>query len=160
MRATNPIHDRSTDYGRSSLSHNKRFPSPREGTVAADFAIALSCFLLIAIGLCDFGLIVHYHQIVANAARTGAESGATLQYTDFTLPAWEASIHRAVIHEMENIPDFDEGRMEYELSTTVDADGMTQIAVEISYPFHTVVSWPALPNEVMLFKHAEYRQFR
>lgn len=130
------------------------------GTVATEFAIALPILLLIALGTCDFGRIVHFHQIVANAARTGAETGASRQFSEYTRPSWEATIRQAVINEMSNIPDFDESEMEYDLSTNVDGDGVVHIAVEVSYPFRTVVDWPALPSETNLFKHAEYCQFR
>jgi Flp pilus assembly protein TadG len=134
--------------------------SRRRGTAAAEFAIVLPLVLLLALASCDFGRIAHFHQIVANAARTGAETGATHQFTEFTRASWEAGIRQSVVNEMGNIPDFNESEMGYELSTTVDSDGVAQIAVEVSYPFRTVVAWPALPSEVVLRKYVEFRQFR
>jgi hypothetical protein len=132
----------------------------RSGIAATEFAIALPLLLLAALATCDFGRIAHFHQVVANAARTGAETGATHRFTDFTRDSWEAEIRQAVTHEMENIPEFDEDEMLYELTPTLDADGIVRIVVEVSYPFRPAVAWPALPAEVLLHKHVEFRQFR
>jgi len=132
----------------------------RHGTAATEFAIALPILLLIAFGACDFGRITHIHQIVANAARTGAETGAARRFTNYTQASWEADVRQAVVHELENIHDFNESDMNYSLSTSVDPDGVTVVTVAVSYPFRTVVSWPAIPSEVTLFKQVEYRQFR
>ena len=60
------------------------------GVAATEFAIVCPLLLLLALACSDFGRIAHYHEVVANAARTGAETGATRQFTDFTRPFWEA----------------------------------------------------------------------
>lgn len=129
-------------------------------TAATEFALALPLLLLMALACADFGRIAYFHQIVCNAARTGAESGATHKFTDFTKSAWEAGVEQAVLNEMQNIPEFDAGDMSFDLSTTINADDMAEINVSVSYPFRTVVAWPALPNEVVLDKSVEFHQFR
>ena len=132
----------------------------RKGTTATELAIVLPFLLTLAFACCDFGRIICVHQVVANAARTGAESGATHQYTDFTRDAWENDIYQAVFDEMSNLPGFDESDMSYALATTVDPDDVTQIAIDITYPFQTIVTWPLLPTEVDVHEHVEFRQFR
>ena len=48
----------------------------------------------------------------------------------------------------------------YSLSTTMDADGLARIVVDVSYPFRTAVTWPGLPSETQLHQRVEFRQFR
>jgi Flp pilus assembly protein TadG len=134
--------------------------TPRRGTWAVECAIALPILLLLALGSVDFGRIPYFHQIVANAARTGAETGATHGFTSFTRATWETGIENAALREMQNIPDFDPAQMTYELTTTTNADGLERIVVEVSYPFETRIEWPGLPTEVDLHKRVEVLQFR
>jgi Flp pilus assembly protein TadG len=132
----------------------------RSGTAATEFAIALPILMLLAFAATDFGRVPHFHQVVANAARTGAETGATHQFTSFSRTAWEAGIEEAVLREMQNIPNFDQSRMEFELTATPNADGLARIVVSVSYPFTTLIAWPGVPEEVQLHKRSEVLQFR
>lgn len=132
----------------------------RRGTAAVEFAIALPVLMLLAVGTIDFGRIPHFHQVVANAARTGAETGATQQFTAFTRSTWEDGIEAAVESEMQNIPNFDSSKLSFDLSTTTNSDGLARIVVEVSYPFKTLINWPGMPTEVQLRKRVEVLQFR
>lgn len=132
----------------------------RSGTAAVEFAVCVPLLLLLALACSDFGRIVYFHQIVVNAARTAAESGATHGFTAYTQPSWEADVYQAALEEMQNVPQFDEGELDYDLTTTTDADGLARITVNISYPFRTVVTWPGLPSEVVLHRIVQFRQFR
>jgi len=134
--------------------------SHRRGVAATELALTLPIVLLLALAAADFGRIVHHDQVVSNAARTGAESGATRKFTDFTRPDWEADVQQAVLDEMANIPNFDPSQLQYDLSTTTDADSLVRIVVEVGYPFRTAVAWPGLPSEVNLYQRYETRQFR
>ena len=132
----------------------------RAGTAATEFAIVCPVMLLLALACSDFGRIAHHYEVVANAARTGAERGATQQFTDFTRPFWEADVRQAVTAEMQSLQNFDESQLTYSLSTTTDSDGLARIVVNVIYPFRTVVTWPGLPSETQLHKRVEFRQFR
>jgi len=136
---------------------NARRPS---GVAATELALTLPLVILFALACADFGRIAHHDQVVSSAARAGAELGATRGFTDYTRSDWETDVHDAVLEEMGNLPGFDEAQLEYELTTTTDADGLARIVVEISYPFRTVVAWPGLPNQVDLHQRYETRQFR
>jgi hypothetical protein len=116
--------------------------------------------MLFAFASADFGRIARYDEIVSNAAQSGAESGAIHKFTDFTRLDWEADVKQAVVDEMSNIPNYDESELVYHLTTTTDADGLARIAVDVSYPFRTVVAWPGLPTNVNLHQHFEMREFR
>lgn len=146
---------------RSDRPGSRRSPeSVRAGVAATEFAILCPLLLLLALACADFGRIAHYHEVVANAARAGAETGATRQFTDFTRPFWEAEIQQAVVSEMQNLQAFNASDLSYNLSTTTDTDGLTRSAVDVSYPFRTTVSWPGLPSETQLHQRVEFRQFR
>jgi Flp pilus assembly protein TadG len=132
----------------------------RHGTAAVEFAVALPVLMLLAIASVDFGRIPYFHQVVANAARTGAETGATHQFTSFTRATWEAEIQDAVLSEMQNIPHFDSSKLNYQLTTTVNSDGLNRIVVEVSYPFTSLVTLPGIPSQVQLHKRVEVLQFR
>jgi Flp pilus assembly protein TadG len=132
----------------------------RQGVAATELALTLPIVLLFAFAGADFGRIAHFDQVVSNAARTGAESGATHKFTSFTRPDWEADVRQAVVDEMSNIPSYDASKLTYQLSTTTDANGLARIVVDVSYPFHTVVAWPGLPTEVNLHQRYETREFR
>jgi Flp pilus assembly protein TadG len=130
------------------------------GVAATELALCLPVLLLFAFASADFGRVARYAEIVSNAARSGAESGAIHKFTDFTRPDWEADVKQAVVDEMSNIPNYDESKLVYQLATTTDADGLARIAVDVTYPFRTVVSWPGLPTNVDLHRHFEMREFR
>ena len=151
--STNPL-----STNRSRRSHAAR--SIHRGAAAVEFALALPILMLLAVGSIDFGRVPYFHQVVANAARTGAETGATHQFTSFTRSTWEAEIEDAVETEMQNIPNFDSSKLTYELTTTTNADGLARIVVEVSYPFETLIDWPGMPHEVQLHKRVEVLQFR
>jgi Flp pilus assembly protein TadG len=132
----------------------------RTATAATEFAIVLPMLMLFALGGADFGRIAFYSDVVSNAARVGAEVGGTRRFTADTRAAWEAKIQQAITEEMQNVPHFNASRLISTVSTHTDSDGIIRVIVDVSYPFTTVVNWPALPHEVTLHEHVQYRQFR
>jgi Flp pilus assembly protein TadG len=142
------------------VKHGRSLIGTRSGLAATEFALCVPVILLLGFACADFGRVAYFRQIVCNAARTGAEVGATHKFTAFTKSQWESEINDAVLAEMNNMPGFDSSGLTYELSTTVDSDKMAIIDVTVAYTFHTVVNWPGLPNTVPLRHTAEFRQFR
>lgn len=130
------------------------------GTAATEFAIVLPLTMLMALAAADFARVGHYRQIVCNAARTGAEFGATHKFTNYTKSNWQAGIQGAVLAEMQNVPNFDVGKMQYSLNASTDDEGLAHIHVYVAYPFRTVVDWPLLPSQFSLERNAHFRQFR
>jgi hypothetical protein len=132
----------------------------RHGAVACEAALATPILLLFALGAADMGRVAHYQQIVSNAARTAAEVGATRQFTDYTRPSWEADIRQAAIDELQNIPGFSEGEMEFSITISGDSEDGARIEIEVGFPFRSVANWPLLPSEIHLHKRLATRQFR
>src|SRR5262249_3567571 len=145
------------ELGRSPMRGRGR---RRSAIAATELALAVPILLLFAGAAADFGRVAYYQEALANAARTGGETGATHQFTSYTRPMWEAEVRQAVVDEMASLPGFNDGDLTYELSTTIDADGLAKIVVEVGYPFHTAVAWPGLTEEVNLHERYETRQFR
>ena len=139
---------------------NAALTKQRSGIAATEFAVALPILMLLALACADFGRVMHHYQIVSNAARTGAEAGAMHKVTSFTRTAWEADVRAAVLEELANLPDFNEASLDYELTTTVDANDLTTVQLEIVYPFQSVVAWPLLPHIIELRALSKIRQFR
>jgi Flp pilus assembly protein TadG len=145
---------------RSIKHHKSEYDARRAGTAATELAIILPVLMLLALGGADFGRIALYSEVVSNAARVGAEVGGTRRFTIDTRAAWEGKIQQAITEEMQNAPNFDAGRLESNVSTVTDSDGIVRVNVDVWYPFQTVVNWPLLPHEVKLHEHVHYRQFR
>lgn len=130
------------------------------GVAATEFALCIPIVMLLALACADFGKIAHYHQVVCNAARTGAQHGASHKFTQLTQATWESGVRQAVLEEMSNIPQFNAQELNYSLSTTIDTDELSRVQVTVSYPFRSTVRWPGIPDEVFLRKRVEFRQFR
>ncbi|WP_158265444.1 TadE family protein [Blastopirellula marina] len=134
--------------------------SPRHGAIATEFAFVAPVLLLLAIACADFGRIPGHTHVVSNAARSGAETGGSKKFTDFTRPSWEADVKQSIENELANLPSFDPNRMEIDVSTTVDSSGLHVVTVEVMYPFMTSVAWPGIPRETNIRRRVVYRQFR
>lgn len=146
----------------SSAPHNllPKISCNRSGSVATEFALCVPVLLLFTCACADFGRIAFYSQVVSNAARTGAEHGATHGFTPHTKAMWEQGVRQAVISEMQHIPGFDVGECALNVTASLDSDALAIVDVDVSYPFRTVVAWPGIPSEVLLHKQLEFRQFR
>ena len=80
MRKT--VHPHRCRLCRSRRGHFAR------GAAAIEFAIVCPLMVLMALACADFGRVAHHFQVLTNAARTAAETGATQQFTDFTRADW------------------------------------------------------------------------
>lgn len=149
MRSSHPIRNATRDTAKQ-----------RRGVAATEFAIVLPVLLLLVIACTDFGRMGHVYVAISNAARVGAEYGATHQFTDHTRDAWEDNIRAAVIEEIQQILDFDEDNLQIDLATSTDSGGSTRVQVYAMYRFETVVDWPGLPHELELQRSISMRQIR
>jgi Flp pilus assembly protein TadG len=139
---------------------NRQHHQARRGTAATEFAIVLPVLMLLMLGGADFGRIAYYSDVVSNAARAGAEVGATRRFTSDTRPQWELRIRNAVVEELQSLPDFNVSQLDFTLGTSTDSQDVVCVRVEVSYPFTCIVNWPMLPHKVKLRESVQYRQFR
>ena len=132
----------------------------RKGAVACEAALITPVIMLFALGAADFGRIVHYQQVVSNAARSAADVGATRQFSVITRADWEADVRQAAMDELRSIPGFDETRADISLTVDSNANDVTRIHINVAYPFNSVANWPGLPSEVALHQQLVAHQFR
>ncbi|WP_145383303.1 TadE family protein [Botrimarina mediterranea] len=144
----------------TSSGSQPAFRRQRSGVVATEFALVCPVLLLMALACADFGRVSHFYETVSNAARVGAETGATQRFSDFTRPLWEQRVRDATLAEMETLPNFNSGDMTYALELAEISNDQHLITVDVSYTFRTIVAWPGLPSDVELRKRVSYRQFR
>jgi Flp pilus assembly protein TadG len=130
------------------------------GAAATELALTAPVVVLLALGAMDFGRVAYFAVVVSNASRAGAEAGAIRRFTVETEPLWRSQVRDAVTQEMENLPSFQQSDLATQIVTSSDSNGAVHVAVEVRYPFRTIVSWPGLPTEIPLREHVEYRQFR
>lgn len=152
-----PLPTESRPPGSSGSRARVRQPA---GTTATELAVVLPLLLLFAVACSDFARIIHYRQLVASAARSGAQRGAMQQFTDYTQSDWEQRVRQAVIDELEHLEPFDAAATEISVASMKDASGTKRVAVEVALPFDTMLAWPGLPTHVLLNHHAEFQHFR
>jgi len=132
----------------------------RRGVAAVEMAIVAPLLLLFALASADFGRVVHAYAVVSNAARCGAEYGSMHGFTPYTRASWESRIRQRATEEMEGVSGFDAGQMNLTITTSEDGDELLRTAVEVEYPFHTVVNWLGLPSRVTLTHRVEMRRIQ
>ena len=132
----------------------------RAAATAAELALMLPLLMTLALGAADFSRIAHDYIIVSNASRVGAQYGATHRFTDYTRSAWETQLRAAIAVEMDLVSDFDPDKLQVDINVAPDAYGLVRITVDIEYPFTPVVSWPALPQSVQLWRRTSMREIQ
>ena len=131
----------------------------RRGVSAVEFALILPLLVTIVLGCVDFGRFAYYYISVTNAARVGAGFASFHPVTAATEPAWQQQLMQAVLNEMPE-PLFDHAQLTIPLATVVEDGNFKRAQVTVSYPFQTLVSWPALPSPIILTRKVEMRVIR
>jgi Flp pilus assembly protein TadG len=127
----------------------RRHNAVRPATATVELVFVLPLLVLLVLGCVDLGRFSHVNITVTNAARTGAEFGSMHPSTPATLDLWEQLIRKAVVDEMAKLDQFDSTRLTVVITTQTDGD-TTRVAVEVSYPFETIMDWPGLPARLTL----------
>jgi Flp pilus assembly protein TadG len=154
---TKPFHRRARNRTRSGASSTTSF---RHGAVLVELAISMPLLFLAALAASDFGSVVHAYVVVTNAARAGATEGSMNNFTDFTRPNWEEEIRTVVTEEMAGLRAFDASRMDIAIDVTEEDQELFRVAVAVTYPFETIIAWPALPSSVELHYRSQMRRMR
>jgi Flp pilus assembly protein TadG len=137
-----------------------RRPDGRSGTAALEFVCVLPALIVIVLGAADLSRIRYHENVLTNAARTGAAYGATHRATDYNYDEWEAAVVARAREEATNLPDFNAGRFEVDVTMILDADGSQRVHVETSYPFAMLIDWPGWPRQWTLRQSVSMRRYR
>lgn len=133
----------------------RRTPRPRrQGAAAVELALLLPLLLLFMLGAVDFGRFAHAYLGVTNSARAGAGYASMHDYTASSKPAWDDALRATARAEMQYLMDADPAHGENDLVVTavrtIEADGYRRVAVDVAYPFDTLVRWPGIPAHLEL----------
>jgi Flp pilus assembly protein TadG len=148
------------------MRRQSQFPTPdrrswlRAGTTALELVCVLPVLIAIILGAADLGRFAQYDNIVSNAARLGAEYGATHRRTDLNAEAWEERIVEVAQEELAHLPDFDANAVTLNLEVTDEDDDPLQVEVEVTYPFEMIVDWPGLPGQFDIRAVVAYEEYR
>jgi Flp pilus assembly protein TadG len=132
----------------------------RRAAAATELALVLPLLMTIVLGCVDFGRIAYAYVAVANASRVGAEYGATHKFTPYTQPSWTSRLRQGVADEMAHVTAFDPAKLQTTISTAADAYGLVRVTVDVEYPFESVVPWPGIPQNVLLWRRTSMREIR
>jgi Flp pilus assembly protein TadG len=134
--------------------------SSRRGTAATEFAIALPVLLLLAIGCCDLVRAVAAYICVSNAARVGAEYGATHGYTSYTESSWQSQVTQQAANEMQGTMGLNSSQLTVGVSSATGSNNLPLVTVTTSYPFSMITSWPGLPQKFNVTHSVTMQRFR
>lgn len=132
----------------------------RTGVAATELAVILPLLLLLVLAATDFGRIVHAYVVVSHGARAGAGYGSTHRFSAINRTSWETQIRQAVHRELAGLPEFNAANLQITIETTAESTDQVRVAVSVTYPFKTAVSWIGIPDEVQLAHRVEFRQYR
>lgn len=144
---------------RRARSRERTVADRSRGAAATELVLLLPVLVLFFMGLVDFGRAVETELVVTNAARVGAEYGATHRYSDATYPDWRTRLIQAVVDEAAS-PDIPPDKVEVTVAVTPGPDGQKSIRVTVQVPFRMMTAWPGLPEQVRLAHTVAMKQFR
>jgi Flp pilus assembly protein TadG len=146
---------------RSSLCRLSRQQTwPRCGTAAVEFAIAIPVLMLLAIGCCDMGRALADYVAVSNAARVGAEYGATHAYSTYTYSSWQGMIVQRARQEMQGSSGIDPTQLGVTVSTVPESGSLYLVTVTVTYPFTMITAWPGMPTQINLSHSVTMQRYR
>jgi Flp pilus assembly protein TadG len=135
-------------------------PAPRRGTAAVEFALAIPVLMLLAIGCCDMGRALADYVAVSNAARVGAEYGATHAYTTYTYGSWQNVVTQRAQQEMQGSSGIDPTQLAVSVSTVPESGNFYLVTVTVTYPFNMITAWPGLPAQFNLSHSVTMQRYR
>ena len=122
------------------LSRMRRRRERGQGLV--ELALITPVFLILALGIFDYGRVYFAYVSVTNGARTGADYAAA----NPTQAADLAGIKAAALTETNELLDTSETNPSVAVTTGTDTNGSPYADVTMTYTFTTLFGWPGLPD--------------
>jgi Flp pilus assembly protein TadG len=133
----------------------------RSGAAATEFAIVLPLLVLLVFGCVDLGRSIGAYIITSNAARVGAEYGATHGYTAFSYSTWQNQVIAAATQEMQGTgQSFNSNLMTVTVSATPTTGNLYRTTVVASYRFSMLTTLPGLPTQFVVSHSVTMDRFR
>jgi Flp pilus assembly protein TadG len=153
------LHDKKR-FQRQRLGSRGSSQGKRPAATAAEFVIVLPLLIVLCLTSVDFGRFAHAYIALGNAGRTGAEYGATHVYSPATANAWKLRVEDAARQDFTAIADIDPQQLAIEIDVADDAYGLHRTTLTTTYPFQSVVAWPAIPRPLDMQRTIVFRRFR
>lgn len=114
------------------------------GQTFVELALITPVFLILALGVFDYGRVYFAYISVTNGARTGADYAAasTTQAADLE------GIKAAALTETSELLNTSETNPNVAVATGTDTLGSPYADVTMTYTFTTLISWPGLPDSI------------
>lgn len=136
----------------------------RRGAAMIELAIILPLLLTIVFGCIDFGRFAYTYIAVSNATREAAYLASTTPIqsdSDYVQAIWQRAVRQAVSDEMSDVPGVDLEQLEVTAPILENEDTYSQnVAVTVSYPFHTIVPFPRIDSAITLQRTVVMRMIR
>ena len=133
---------------------------PRRGTAMVELLVVLPLLVAVCLLSVDLARSMHLANALSNAARVGAERGATRQFTDYTRVSWQQLVEQSVLDEMQDLVDFVPSQLAIELTVDDADESHVRVVVLVEYEFYTVLPWPGLPRPLTIRRSVAMRQYR
>jgi Flp pilus assembly protein TadG len=151
--------------------YNVKFLRGHGGQSLIELALALPILVFLLMGGLDFARVLSAQVGVLNAARVGAEAGAS-RATGVAQPvgANDAAVIAYSRTELGRVPGVDPANATITVTAT-RADNSSAclnppttatpcyITVRVRYPFQTAIAWPFLPNAIALDESVQFRSY-
>jgi Flp pilus assembly protein TadG len=146
---------------RTSRSLTRGPHAHRSGAAAVEFAVVLPLLVLLVFGCVDMGRSIGAYIIVSNAARVGAEYGATHGYSALTYASWQNQVIANATQEMQGTGgSFDPNRLTITVTATPTTGNLYRTKVVASYRFDMLTSVPGLPSQFAVTHSVTMDRFR
>jgi len=142
------------------ITRCERRQALRSGTTATEFVILLPLLIVLCLTSVDFGRFAYAYLALGNAGRVGAEVGATRGYSAASATAWQQQVETAIREDFSAVGGLDPNQLVIAVDVASDAYGLNRVTVTATYPFSTVVSWPAIPRPLDMQRTVMFRRFR
>jgi len=122
--------------------------------------VALPLLIVLCLTSVDFGRFAYAQIALGNAARVGAEVGATRDYSPSNAAAFSAEIEDAVREEFAAVGGLDPARLDVDVDAAPDAYDLYRVTVSATYSFVTICTWPEIPRPLDMHASVVFRRFR
>jgi hypothetical protein len=120
-----------------------------------ELTIILVVLLTVVFGCIDLGRFATTDIALTNAAREAAWVGGMNPYNERTYERWKNSVRQAALDELQGIPHFAPADLKMIDPVRSGDDELGSVRVEVSYPFATLMPWPAVGRPIEMTRSAE-----
>jgi Flp pilus assembly protein TadG len=112
-----------------------------KGAAAIEFAIVLPVLVLLALGICQFGILFYNQQVLINASREAARAGIVQRRNDVGDPVYDKLAMESMLNDI--VQDYVGGRLitfggggtPLVVSTGVNGDFGDDLSVTVTYNY-------------------------